>query len=159
MQKNKGFSLIELLIVLGIIAVLSSFITPKFMNYLAKGKETKAIATLQSLRTASEFYYLENGENFIQNKQCGEITPEQFKNLENFLSSNSKLLLKNNKIKVEIGGSRTEKSGKIKYGGDISFTTKNPDSDKNSDGINIWFNTTGNSIGEYNIGNNKWTDL
>ena len=32
MKKNKGFSLIELLVVLGIIGVLSSLITPKFMG-------------------------------------------------------------------------------------------------------------------------------
>ena len=35
-MKNKGFSLIELLVVLGIIGVLSSFITPKVMVYMAR---------------------------------------------------------------------------------------------------------------------------
>ncbi len=161
-MKNKGFSLIELLVVLGIIGVLSSFITPKVMSYLAKGKDTKAVAVLESLRTASQLYYLEEGKSFSQGGVHGEITVEQFNKLEKYLSNNARDLIKNNKIVVEIGGSKDSSDSKdIKYGGEIGFTTKDPKALENndkSDGINIWFNKT-NEIKEFNLNGNKWIDL
>ncbi|WP_300393084.1 type II secretion system protein [Fusobacterium sp.] len=161
-MKNKGFSLIELLVVLGIIGVLSSFITPKVMNYLAKGKDTKAVAVLESLRTASQLYYLEEGKSFFKGESYGEITVEQFEKLEKYLSNNARDLIKNNKVVVEIGGSKDSPDSKdIKYGGEIGFTTQDPKalekSDK-SDGINIWFNKT-NEIKDFNLSGNKWVDL
>ena len=61
-RKNKGFSLIEVLVVLGIIGILSSFITPRVMNYMAEAKDVKVKSTLEALRTASELYYLEEGK-------------------------------------------------------------------------------------------------
>lgn len=115
-MKNKGFSLIELLVVLGIIGVLSSFITPKVMVYMAKGKETKAVAVLESLRTASQLYYLEEGETFIHGGTYGEVTVGQLKKLEKYLSNNVESLIgtkeDSENITVEIGGARQELTAK-----------------------------------------------
>lgn len=161
MKKNKGFTLIELVVVLGIIGILSSLITPKFMGYLAKGKDVKAVATLESLRTASEFYYLENGKSFVAGEKHGTITKEQFDRLRKYLSNNSKKLIDDNKdISIEIGGSRTEKDGPASYGGRITFTTRHPSIGKSSNGIDIWFeHKDDSSIGKYNLNNERWVDL
>lgn len=167
-MKNKGFSLIELLVVLGIIGVLSSFITPKVMVYMAKGKETKAVTVLESLRTASQLYYLEEGETFIHGGTYGEVTVEQLKKLEKYLSNNVESLIKNKDdaaaVTIEIGGSKeTADTDKIKYGGEIGFTTKDPASletdTKKSDGINIWFYKGKDEINDFNINGDKWTEL
>lgn len=167
-MKNKGFSLIELLVVLGIIGVLSSFITPKVMVYMAKGKETKAVAVLESLRTASQLYYLEEGETFIHGGTYGEVTVGQLKKLEKYLSNNVESLIgtkeDSENVTVEIGGSRTgADSEEIKYGGEIGFTTKDPKSletdTKKSDGINIWFSKGKNEINDFNINSDKWTEI
>lgn len=162
-MRNKGFSLIELLVVLGIIGILSSFITPKVMTYMAKGKDTKVIAVLESLRTASQLYYLEEGKSFIQGEPYGEITVEQFGRLEKYLSNNAKDLIKDNKVEIEIGGSKESPEIKeIIYGGKIGFTTKDPETldgdNKKSDGINIWFHKS-NDIKDFNINGEKWIDL
>ncbi len=157
MRKNGGFSLIELLVVMGIIAVLSSIVTPKFRGYTAKGKETKALAVLESLRTASELYFLEEGKSFVTAGPdgYGEITKEQLEKLEDYLSNNMKTLIKeDDSVAVEIGGSRTEAEGEITYGGEIGFTTKGT----GEDGVKIWF-APDNTIGEYNLNGDKWIDL
>lgn len=59
--KNRGVTLIELVISVAIISVLSSVITLKIKNYLLKAKDLKVEADLEILRAASNFYYI--GEN------------------------------------------------------------------------------------------------
>lgn len=166
-MKNKGFSLIEILVVLGIIGVLSSFITPKVMVYMARGKETKAVATLESLRTASQLYYLEKGQTFIHGEDYGKITVGQLKKLEKYLSNNVDKIIGDKsdltEVTVEIGGSKEKTdSEEIKYGGEIGFTTKDPraldENRKKSDGINIWFDKT-EEINDFNINGDKWIEL
>jgi len=56
-MKNKGFTLVELLIVIVILGVLSSFVTGNFLNSLKKGRDTKRKGDLQQLQKAFELYY------------------------------------------------------------------------------------------------------
>lgn len=165
MKKNGGFSLIEVLVVLGIIGILSSFITPKVIDYTAKAKEVKVKSVLESLRTASEMYYLEEGKSFMSEQK--NITGEDLKVLEKYLSNNVKTLSdeKDSKVAVTIklGGSRTEAAGEITRGGEVLFTTKDPDTENSkSDGIRIWVvpkNTETVKTGNYTLEGEKWIDL
>ena len=159
--KKKGFSLIEILVVLGIIGIISSFITPKIMFYMARGKETKVISTLESLRTASEIYFMETGNSLMSSEKYGNITRKEIKILEDYLSDNVSFLIKDilsdtTPVKMEIGGSKTSKTGDITYGGEIRFTTKAPEG-KTADGIKIWID--GEDVGAYSMNGDKWTDL
>lgn len=61
-QKNKGFTLIELVVVVAIIGVLAAVVTPRIRTALMKAKDAKAIATLDALRTATNVYYAEKGK-------------------------------------------------------------------------------------------------
>lgn len=62
MKKRAGFTLIELVVVMGIIGILSSIAVPRVQTSLRRAKDTKALATLSLLRTASNLYYSEQGE-------------------------------------------------------------------------------------------------
>ena len=61
-QKNKGFTLIELVVVVAIIGVLAAIVTPRIRTALMKAKDAKAVATLDALRTATNVYYAEKGK-------------------------------------------------------------------------------------------------
>lgn len=59
-QKNqKGFTLIELMIVIAIIGILAAIAIPQFSNYRAKSFNSAAISDLRNARTDLEGYYAE----------------------------------------------------------------------------------------------------
>lgn len=59
---SKGYSLIELLIVIAIIAFLSAISIPSFFKFLAKSKRSEAYVTLRSLYMAERAYWVEHGK-------------------------------------------------------------------------------------------------
>jgi prepilin-type N-terminal cleavage/methylation domain-containing protein len=58
---KKGFSLIELLTVLAIIAVLSVIVIPGYIGQKKRASRTEAFTNLQNLRLLEEQFYAENG--------------------------------------------------------------------------------------------------
>lgn len=56
---QKAFTLIEIMVVIAIIAILTSIAFPQFLAYRAKGYNSAAISDLQNLRTDLEAYYAE----------------------------------------------------------------------------------------------------
>jgi prepilin-type N-terminal cleavage/methylation domain-containing protein len=59
-MKNKGFSLIEIILVITLIAILAGIGIPRIINYADKAKEAILKTNLGLLRSAIENYYMEN---------------------------------------------------------------------------------------------------
>lgn len=58
-HRNRGFTLVELMIVVAIIGVLASVAIPSFLNYQLTSKRTEAYANLASLAKAQKSYFAE----------------------------------------------------------------------------------------------------
>ena len=58
---KKGFTLIELMIVISIISMLSAIVIPKYSNVKSEAKVANVQANLSNLNTAIEMYKLKNG--------------------------------------------------------------------------------------------------
>lgn len=56
-----GFTLLELLVVLGIIALLATIAAPKVLQYLGRARTETARAQISAISTALELYALDNG--------------------------------------------------------------------------------------------------
>jgi type IV pilus assembly protein PilA len=59
--KQKGFTLIELMIVVAVIGVLSAIAVPQYQKYVAKAEVASALATTTGVKTNVEAYSVENG--------------------------------------------------------------------------------------------------
>lgn len=61
-KDNKGFTLIELMIVVAIIGILAAIAIPNFRNYQLKAKSSEAKVNLGAISTSEMAYYAENDE-------------------------------------------------------------------------------------------------
>jgi general secretion pathway protein G len=60
-RNRRGFTLVELLIVIIIVAVLAAVAIPKFANHTVKGKEASIKANLKTYRNAVELFRNDTG--------------------------------------------------------------------------------------------------
>lgn len=60
-QDEAGFTLLELLVVLGIIVLLATFVAPQVLRYLGTARSDAARAQISGISTALELYALDVG--------------------------------------------------------------------------------------------------
>jgi prepilin-type N-terminal cleavage/methylation domain-containing protein len=61
LKRNKGFTIIELLIVVAIIGILAAIIVASLNNARARGRDVRRIRDIQEMHNAIELYIAQNG--------------------------------------------------------------------------------------------------
>jgi prepilin-type N-terminal cleavage/methylation domain-containing protein len=74
---NKGFTLVELIVVLAIIAILAAVAVPQFDGYITAAKKSGAILECRNAVTAAQALYTENYDN------PDSVTPADIKAMAN----------------------------------------------------------------------------
>ena len=151
-MKNRGFSLIEIVVAVAIMGILSGIVGLQLRSYIAKSKDTKAVATLNTLRVAAQLYQVDNEEALID---TASLTTYDEQKLEPYLDNNAKAIIK--EPEMAIGGSRAAQNGDIKYGGKVRITFKDPNGNS-SDGYYMWLEPEG-TTGGFDIKGNKWIEF
>ncbi len=73
-RKQQGFTLIELMIVVAIIAILAAIAIPLYLNYTAQAEGSEATTLADGAKTAIVAYYNENGSFPANNSSAGEAS-------------------------------------------------------------------------------------
>ena len=87
---SKGFTLIELMIVVAIIGILAAIAIPNFIKFQARSKQSEAKANLKSAFTA-EKAYLQEKDNYNVAINIVGFTPERNNRYAYFLDSTGSL--------------------------------------------------------------------
>lgn len=74
MLKNRGFTLIEVLIVVAIIGILSAIAVPAYTDYVQRGKIAEATATLSEMRVKLEQFFQDN-RTYVGACAAGTVAP------------------------------------------------------------------------------------
>ncbi|MEI8067764.1 MAG: type II secretion system protein [Candidatus Shapirobacteria bacterium] len=64
MKNKKGFTLIEMLVVISIIAILTALISVSFSMAQKKARDSRRMQDMKSLQTAAEQYYSSNDSTY-----------------------------------------------------------------------------------------------
>ncbi len=60
MRSARGFTLIELMVTVAVIAILASIALPSYTDYVRRGKLTEATSSLSELRLRAEKFFADN---------------------------------------------------------------------------------------------------
>ena len=63
MQAKRGFTLVEILIVVVILGILAAIVIPQFTQASTEAKVSSSLSTLQSLRSQVELYKIQHNDN------------------------------------------------------------------------------------------------
>jgi len=58
---QRGFTLIELVVVISILAILSGVLVPRVTNHLKSARDARRLADIKAVRSAIEQYYMDKG--------------------------------------------------------------------------------------------------
>lgn len=56
-KNNKGFSLVELIVVIAIMAVLVGVLAPQFIGYVEKSRQSTDVSNFDTIKSTVEVYY------------------------------------------------------------------------------------------------------
>ncbi len=79
MKNNKGFTLIELMIVISIIGILAAIATPQYASYIARASTSEGKSLIGPIRKDVVDYLEHTGKFPKDNFQCGIAKPEFIK--------------------------------------------------------------------------------
>jgi type IV pilus assembly protein PilE len=74
MQRQSGFTLIELMITVAIIAILAGVALPSYTSYITRSKIQEATSNLLAMRTKMELYFQDN-RSFVGACAPGTVAP------------------------------------------------------------------------------------
>jgi len=82
---RKGFTLIELIIVVAIIGILAMIAIPAYLGQQKRAARTEAFSNLENLRLLEEQYFAENGCYYRTGGNCTDTTISGISNIQAFL--------------------------------------------------------------------------
>lgn len=74
MTRSRGFTLIEVMITVAIIAILAAIALPSYSDYIRRSRVTEAVSTLSGMRVKMEQYFQDN-RTYVGACVAGTVAP------------------------------------------------------------------------------------
>jgi len=155
-MKKKGFTLIELVVVVAIILLLAATLAPKLRKEVAKARDAKAVAALGTLRTAVNVYLADDGDPVDQiGYTLGKTSLIDSSGDSEYLEDNVITFLNDSTTAptedavVQIGGTRAGATADVLYGGEVNI-------DYNSTAVEVVLAAKTPSTGTHDTKGNAW---
>lgn len=71
---NKGFTLIELMVTVGVLAIIAAVAIPAYRGYIETAKRTECFNELAAINLAQEEHFLEYNTYFSGERKSGDTT-------------------------------------------------------------------------------------
>ncbi len=90
MSHRKGFTLIELMVVMAIILILAGLLTPGLMSAREQAKKTNCLNNLKQIYTAMQMYLTANNEQYPPTSGWGSLLYPEYIDDENVFDCQDK---------------------------------------------------------------------
>jgi type IV pilus assembly protein PilE len=74
LKTHRGFTLIELMIVVVVVAILASIAIPSYQDYIRRGRITEAVSALSEIRVKMEQFFQDN-RTYVGSCTAGTVAP------------------------------------------------------------------------------------
>lgn len=105
-KNNKGFTLVELVIVIAILAILVGILAPQYTKYVEKSRKSADASNMDEIIRAIEVYYVEQGVNNTGKDTTVTITMKKDKTTP---------------VSVEVGSAKLDLTEYLKNIGNITL--------------------------------------
>ncbi|ABO49559.1 hypothetical protein Dred_1024 [Desulforamulus reducens MI-1] len=72
-KNNRGFTMIEILVVITMIGILSTIVVPKITSQMDKPKKSRAMIEIKTIKDALDIYFAENSSYPTTQKEIAEV--------------------------------------------------------------------------------------
>lgn len=135
MRAKKGFTLVEILIVVVILGILAAIVIPQFTDASTQAKESSLASSLQTIRSQIELYKIQHNDNLPGEDSSSDFVNAMTTSTDQDGSSGSKYGPYLQQMPVNPFNDLSS----------VRTVTSNPNTGGNSDGW--WFNTNSGDFG------------